>query len=428
MIHRVCIKNYKSFSELNIRLRPLTVLMGPNAVGKSNFLDGLQLLSNFVTSKNLNSAFATHRGLPLECIHGWKGYKLSEQVPREFLLEVDVSLSDELVDYVESRIREMRRLLNSGNEHDAISRYDTTPARKPIITERYLRYSIAVRIDSQTGHLGVINEKACALMKNLQREKKRKPFLERTGEKIHLRMEGQAHPLYHDLGLDYAILSTPFYWPHYPHLAALKEELSRWRFYYLEPRTLMREANPLREVAWIEPKGEQLAAFYNTLRVRNEKQYRNAILALRQVIPRFSELQIDPTPAGLLLLSVKEDGIPYSARMVSEGTLRLLGLAAILNPLSAISVIGYEEPENGVHPHRIQIVAKWLRTAADRGMQMLITTHSPYFAQLLADQNSLFVCTKQEGQTQIKPYRDFFGKTGLDAAFQEKVVMGEYGG
>ena len=54
-------------------------------------------------------------------------------------------------------------------------------------------------------------------------------------------MEGQAHPMYYDLGLDHAMLSMALYEPHYPHITAFRQELSTWRFYYFEPRTLMRE-------------------------------------------------------------------------------------------------------------------------------------------------------------------------------------------
>ena len=44
MLRRVHIKGYKSLADVEVRLEPLTVLFGPNAAGKSNFLDALQLL------------------------------------------------------------------------------------------------------------------------------------------------------------------------------------------------------------------------------------------------------------------------------------------------------------------------------------------------------------------------------------------------
>jgi len=75
MIKRVRIENYKSFQSLSLELRPLSVIFGPNASGKSNFLDALYFLSRAVSQKNLKEAFEGHRGLPLESFYyGEEGY------------------------------------------------------------------------------------------------------------------------------------------------------------------------------------------------------------------------------------------------------------------------------------------------------------------------------------------------------------------
>ena len=68
MTNRVRIQGYKSFRELNLNLSPLTVVFGPNASGKSNFLDALYFISQSVHKKNLKEAFDGHRGLPLESL------------------------------------------------------------------------------------------------------------------------------------------------------------------------------------------------------------------------------------------------------------------------------------------------------------------------------------------------------------------------
>ena len=45
MLNRIHVKGYKSLADVEVSLQPLSVLFGPNAAGKSNFLDALQLLS-----------------------------------------------------------------------------------------------------------------------------------------------------------------------------------------------------------------------------------------------------------------------------------------------------------------------------------------------------------------------------------------------
>lgn len=57
MLKRVKIQGYKSLVDLEVNLQPLSVLFGPNASGKSNFLDALQLLSRLATSNSLNEVF-----------------------------------------------------------------------------------------------------------------------------------------------------------------------------------------------------------------------------------------------------------------------------------------------------------------------------------------------------------------------------------
>ncbi|MCE2464438.1 MAG: AAA family ATPase, partial [Dehalococcoidia bacterium] len=57
MLKRIHIKGYKSLEDLDVTLSPLTLLFGPNAAGKSNFLDALQLLSRMATSRTLREAF-----------------------------------------------------------------------------------------------------------------------------------------------------------------------------------------------------------------------------------------------------------------------------------------------------------------------------------------------------------------------------------
>ena len=57
MIRRIHIQRYKSLRDVDVTLKPLSVLFGPNAAGKSNFIDALQLLSRIAGSRSLKEAF-----------------------------------------------------------------------------------------------------------------------------------------------------------------------------------------------------------------------------------------------------------------------------------------------------------------------------------------------------------------------------------
>ena len=66
MLKRIKIQGYKSLADVEVHLGHLAVLIGPNASGKSNFLDTLHLLSRIATCRTLREAFASHQGYPLE--------------------------------------------------------------------------------------------------------------------------------------------------------------------------------------------------------------------------------------------------------------------------------------------------------------------------------------------------------------------------
>ena len=112
MLKRVRIRGYKSLVDVEAKLEPLSVLLGPNAAGKSNFLDALQLLSRLGASKTLKEAFGPpHRGKPLESFSfGPNGVRGSMDQDRlVFSIEADLHLSDSVVEAVDRQIQEMRR-------------------------------------------------------------------------------------------------------------------------------------------------------------------------------------------------------------------------------------------------------------------------------------------------------------------------------
>ncbi len=401
MLTRIHIQGYKSLKNVEVRLSELSLLFGPNAAGKSNFLDCLQLLSKLATSRTIKEAFEPpYRGKPLESFtFGEEGIKGSlEKDKLSFSIEVDVRLSNAVVDAVNRQIREMRR---SGAQEGETSGETKTASA---VRERYLRYRIEVEMLPRSGILRVADEYLTALNSQGEPTGKRRPFLSREGERLHLRLEGQAHPSYYERYLDHSILSLPHYPPHYPHLVAMRKELENWLFFYFEPRERMRAANPVKEVRHIGLMGEELASFLNTLKALDERQFRAVEKALHTIMPNVQGIGVEVSNLGEVELTLIENGIPVPARILSEGTLRILGLLSLAGAKEQPSLVGFEEPENGIHPRRIQLVAELLKTRASSGeTQYIVTTHSPLLPDLVPDE-SLYVCKRVDGETRIEPF------------------------
>ncbi len=419
MLKRIQIRGYKSLEDVDVCLSQLVVLFGPNAAGKSNLLDALQLLSKLATSRMLKEAFEPpYRGKPLESFTiGQKGIKgLLEQERLSFSIEADLSLSDAVVESVDRQIREMRR----PNGEVGSKERSKMPAR---VRERDLRYRIEVEMLPRSGILRVADEYLTALNSKGEPTGKRKPFLERQNERIHLRHEGQAHPTYFERYLDRSILSMPHYPPHYPHLAAVRRELESWLFFYFEPRERMRAVNPVKEVRHIGLMGEELAAFLNTMKATDPKQFRGVEKALHALMPSIDGIEVEVSDLGEVELRLREGGVAIPARVLSEGTLRMLGLMALTGVDEAPALVGFEEPENGVHPGRIQLIAELLKTQETlKRTQYVITTHSPILPDFLAA-SSLFVMNRINRKTQIDSFSTW-GPLGrrsdIDQALSDK--------
>ena len=170
-----------------MELKPLTLLFGPNAAGKSNLLDAVQLLSRLATSRTLREAFDPPcRGKPLESFtmgpDGIKGLREQERVA--FSIEADLHISDAIAKAIDREVMEMRQPAGVGN----------APAR---VRERRLRYRLDVEMLPSSGLLRTADEYLAALTAS-GRPKQRAPFIERQDQHVRLRREGQARPMQYD--------------------------------------------------------------------------------------------------------------------------------------------------------------------------------------------------------------------------------------
>ncbi len=385
MLKRVKIQGYKSLVDMEVYLQPLTVLFGPNGVGKSNFLDALQFLSRITATNNLRYAFPLYRGTPLESFsfgpNGIQGLLAQERI--SFSIEVDIELSQAVVDEVNCQIAETAgpKIIRERNEVDLKS-------TMPFISEKYLRYHIEIETIPKTAILRVADEKLSTL--NAQ------------SELVELLVSVDQSTS----DSSQSILSMPIYSHLSPYVVALRQELANWFFYYLEPRERMRASTPLKEVRHIGMMGEELPAFLNTLRALDEAQFKAVENALHMIIPSITGIDIDVNNSGEVVLRLLEGNTQIPTSVLSEGTLRILGLLALGGAKEPPGLIGFEEPENGIHQRRLRLIASLLKNLASGDTQVIVTTHSPLLVDLIPHE-SLYVCRKPQGSTVIEPFSDW---------------------
>jgi predicted ATPase len=126
--------------------------------------------------------------------------------------------------------------------------------------------------------------------------------------------------------------------------------------------------------------GSNLASVLYLLRERYKPFYDRIIETIRMVAPFFDDFVLQPIELNpnTILLEWREKGSDtyFNADMLSDGTLRFMCLATLLRQPNPPSLILIDEPELGLHPYGITLLAAMLKSAAV-GTQVIVSTQSP---------------------------------------------------
>jgi predicted ATPase len=147
------------------------------------------------------------------------------------------------------------------------------------------------------------------------------------------------------------------------------------------------------------------------------------------VAPPVADLEFVETEAGDVMLRVVEaDGTRVAIRSLSDGTLRFLGLLTAVLTLPAGSIVLLEEPDVGLHPARVHLLAELLEgVGRRRDLQIIATTHSPILLASLG-KDALgdaiaFARSSATGATEMRRLRDLpsfeeiEGRRGIEYLF-----------
>ncbi|HLG15959.1 MAG TPA: AAA family ATPase [Blastocatellia bacterium] len=399
MLRHLTVKQFKSLGEVEIDFPRLTVLFGPNAAGKSNLLDAIQALSRIGTSRTLSDA-------------------LTEPI-RGYAIENFTFPAGGLAELYNSEAAQF-----------------TVGADLSVGKDQY-RYRVTIEIQPESGGLVVRDEFLAVIGRG--GEPKGAPSIERVGDQLRIRRKSKpAKPRQEPVGLNYAILSDPrLAGVEYRAIEKCRNELSGWRTYYLDPRVAMRSAKPPADVRDIGVLGDDIAPFLFRLRAEHPKNFEAVKRTLRSLIPSVDDLTVDlDKRRGTLDIQVRQGGIDFSSRIISEGTLRVLALCAIaVNPTSG-SLLAFEEPENGVHPRRLELIAQLLTSLAtgQSRHQVVVTTHSLRFCDAILQQarshpGEIALLTVRRGVegTEVTPF-DFAGPLFKDAEIARALTSGSEDG
>ncbi|MBA3240510.1 MAG: AAA family ATPase [Acidobacteria bacterium] len=155
----------------------------------------------------------------------------------------------------------------------------------------------------------------------------------------------------------------------------------------------------------VDSDGQNLINVLHTLYTTDREFERNIDTAMRAAFGSdYEKLVFPPAADQLIQLRVRWKTLKreQSAADLSDGTLRFLLLLTVLASPDPPPVIAIDEPEVGLHPAMLPIIAEYAVDATLRA-QVILTTHSPQLLDAFTDKNPTTTVAKwQDGETVLQ--------------------------
>jgi predicted ATPase len=366
MLKKLILKNWKSYRYAELFIDPLTVLIGTNASGKSNALDGLEFLNRTALGKEIQAALLGNE--TLSSIRGgveWAAFKPESQ----FTLEVLVQGSNERVDYFYSITVE-------------------TKPRVQLLAESLVRITKRPKTDKNPHKISLFqtdisSPDSPSIVARLYNTKKGKPKEVRRSNSILSQLTG---------------------------LASISQEITEGisvvsqvlqNIFILDPiPSKMRSYSPLSD--HILSDASNIAGILAALEEPEKSQVETEITKYVTDLPERDIQKVWAEPVGKFnsdaMLYCQEMWVQnqkptlIDARGMSDGTLRFLAIITTLLTRTENSQVVIEEVDNGLHPSRSELLIKMLREIGKRRqIDILITTHNPALLDALGSEIVPFV-------------------------------------
>ena len=371
-ITKLRVKNFRSIRDIELHLSPLTVLVGPNASGKSNLMDVLRFLSDAIR-RDLSRALSSRHGIGE--VRRWQpsyGPRLSMEIG------IEVVHGDRCMEY------DFIVASNADGRHWVNEKISVFSKRNG----RQCYQEIAIENGNVVTPEWMVSDNG-----DLDDDTDFDPTdLALPGvSRMHLGLGRKAG----DAAGAREIRSD---------LRLLHRNLQRMHFYQLSPNSL----RTLRQQSTPYPLRHDGRNFASVLRdwQENMPDHMDRIRKyLGILVSDVTDMRVESVD-GYLVTKLKHAKTPYEGanpwfnlNKESDGTVRLLGLLIALYQRPYPPLIGIEEPELFVHPGVLETLAELLKEASRRS-QILVTTHNPDLIDQFRTDN-LRVVKSIDGVTEV---------------------------
>ena len=153
--------------------------------------------------------------------------------------------------------------------------------------------------------------------------------------------------------------------------------------------------------------GENLPLVARYLFEQHPQAFQKILDAMTRRVPGISSVTPVPMDDGYLTLRFQDGSFktPFLDRFVSDGTIKMFAYLVLLHDPKPHPLLCVEEPENQLYPKLMAELAEEFRLYANRGGQVLVSTHSPDFLNAVALDEVCWL-VKKDGATEIRRARD----------------------
>ncbi len=201
-----------------------------------------------------------------------------------------------------------------------------------------------------------------------------------------------------------------------------------WRVYHFHDTSESAKVKKMCDIndnAYLKPDASNLAAYLYLLKQKHGGNYNSIVDTIRMAAPFFDDFQLRPSPLNennvQLEWKHRNSDAHFGAGALSDGTLRFMCLATLLlQPKDNLpKTILLDEPELGLHPYAITLLASMLRSAAVE-TQVLVSTQSVTLVNqfkpediVVVDRNNGESVFRRLAESEIQTWLDEYGMGDL---------------
>lgn len=357
------VENFRSLRKVTIPLRALNVLVGPNGAGKTNVLEVFRFLADVIRT-DLEPALDLRGGFSEVVFRGGERQPVTIKIKLTAIWTSHSSANapDEY---------ELRVLLRPGR---SLSRKETFQFK---------------RTQGRGRRISISGEKAklVGIARDRAESQEREIGIRRLSSGL-----STLPRLSDDEGGS--------------EVATVADRLASFRVFDVRVAAARQPARFIRNSReTLDDDAANLAAFLLNLRSRDERVWERLVEDATEVLPQLNDIDFE-YPGGAshqVAVVLHERGLrrPTQLADASYGTIRLLGLLALLYDPEPPALTCVEEIDHGLHPQALQLLVERLRMASER-TQFLIATHSPAFADRLRP-DELIICERRDDGSSVIP-------------------------